>query len=144
MGKQYNGRWQSRSHYEFWAECHGQWLAKNTVEGSEYDKDTDAPARIWLAYWICGTNLDTAATCLLNLWCRGDHVDAWDHAIEWLKARVDYDNVNRFEDEAIAFLEDLEKQLGSPRQAVKADAQERDYALEAGGPKLPKVLGDEA
>jgi hypothetical protein len=120
VSKRYSGGWEGRQHFEWWV----QWRFDDS-----WDRDTDPPARIVLAWSYRELNEATALSCLLNQWERKDGPEAWDRARAFLAEPArETETVSAFETAA----EKLLQEIGhlSPGQAMGGEKDARDRRLE--------------
>lgn len=103
MTARFNGRWEGPGHYAWWYE----WRT-----GVEYDRDTDMPAHLLVA-WEVMDNVMTCALCVLNI---KDHLHpAVAETMRWVEETPFHSSVD-FEDKAVEWLEKMEKDHGSPKK----------------------------
>jgi hypothetical protein len=116
MGKQYSGGWEGRSHFVFVA----QWY------DPDYDPDCDVQPRVWLAWELCGRNVETSISYLLNQWDRSVRPMAWDLAEAFMD--IPFASINYFDDAAREFLESIE--YLDPKLSMEGAKDQRDYKFE--------------
>jgi hypothetical protein len=112
-----NLRWEGPQHFRWWA----------SYLDPDYDPETDAPPRVWLAWTLRGKCRETAASCLLNQWSRADWPEGWDAALALLAA-VPPSTQYEFE-QAVAAARWPTPPAAKPMQGA---AQSRDYFEDIG------------